>query len=449
MLRQTALALLIPITRAMERSRRVIYLVDRSVYTLRNDGAAAFVHRAQSKLARTNAHAPTDARSRGELRLLAMQVDECNAVEDIAERLDHSVRQALSFTSTLATDPFIGTYQYASREPSSLLYASAYACMLRHLAGDLRLLSWEESTRWINYINSFQSEDGIFRDPPLQSDIAEAEDWWGWRHLSAHVVTALTALGGRTGRPFSFLEFLYQPGEARRWISNLPWREKPDYVSNTVMNYGVMLQYDRDFWQIDPAGEALEEIYDFLDETQDPASGLWGNLPPKNPQELSIAVQTAYHLWNLYFYDRRSIHYMERAIDSCLATQNQLGGYGVGLRSSACEDIDSIDPLCRFYFLADYRRQDIERSLEKALRWVLVNQLDDGGFVFRRFEGFVYGHELMTTGPEQSSLFPTWFRTLSIAYMSQVLDLPGFPADSWSWVKCPGYQFWHVPSSQA
>jgi len=69
----------------------------------------------------------------------------------------------------------------------------------------------------------------------------------------------------------------------------------------------------------------------------------------------SLMVVTAYHFWILYFYDKRPIQYVEQAIDTILATQNKFGGFGVPLNSSACEDIDSIDPLCRFYFITDYK----------------------------------------------------------------------------------------------
>ena len=337
----------------------------------------------------------------------------------------------------------IGRYRYSESQRTPVLYASVYAALVRHLYGDLDSLTADEKSQWVTYINSFQSADGLFRDPAVANEIAETEDWWGWRHLSAHVVTALTCLGGRPCHPFAFLETLYRPGAAHRWISRLSWREKPDSVSNTVMNYGVLLQYERDFNDNSSAAKALEEVFAFLDEAQDPSTGLWGNAPFRTPRELSIAVQTAYHLWNLYFYDQRPIRFIERAVDHCLATQNGLGGYGAVPNTSACEDIDTVDPLCRFYFLVDYRRPDIRASLHKALRWVSVNQMTDGGFVFQRFAGFAYGHERMTTGPEQSNLFATWFRTLSVAYISQVLDLPGLSAGTWRWVRCPGYQFWH------
>lgn len=336
-----------------------------------------------------------------------------------------------------------GRYYYSTQGTTAIIYASVYSALLFDLLNRIDDLDVNDRHEWIDYLNSFQCEDGLYRDPVLENDIAESIDWWGWRHLSAHLVSAVTALGGKTRYPFHFLRFLYGPGNAYRWINGLPWREDCANVSNSVMNYGVLLQYERDYWHNEQAGAALIEFFDFLEENINAETGLWYWSRLTNPQELSDAVQTSYHLWNLYFYEQRKIPYIERSIDSCLATQNTLGGFGATYNSSACEDIDSIDPLCRFYFLTDYRHADIERCLKKALPWVAVNQMSDGGFVFRRFASFKYGHELMETGPEQSHLFATWFRMLSIAYMAQVLDIPVSPALLKSKVYCPGYQFWN------
>jgi hypothetical protein len=102
-------------------------------------------------------------------------------------------------------------------------------------------------------------------------------------------------------------------------------------------------------------------------------TGLWGSLDTAQPRELSRAVQGAYHFWLLYFYDHVPIPYPERVIDSCLATQNARGGFGQGVHtgsdreSSACEDIDSIDPLVRLTRATDYRRDDVRMALERGL----------------------------------------------------------------------------------
>ena len=119
------------------------------------------------------------------------------------------------------------------------------------------------------------------------------------------------------------------------------------------------------------------------------------------------------------------------------------GGFGYKLNSSACEDIDSIDPLVRLSLTTDYRKEDIHKALEKALNWVLANFNPDGGWVFRRGEGFRYEHDLMWAHNHQSSMFPTWFRSLSLAYISKVLVDHPVAKYEWKLIKCPGHQFWN------
>jgi len=357
--------------------------------------------------------------------------------------LSGSLGKALEFCSRLNVDGHVGKYRYAFSSQQPILYASVYAALHRHLLGDLRDVDPATKRDWAAYINSFQCSDGLYRDPFLQNEIAETEDWWGWRHLSAHVVTALTVLDAKTKIPFRLFEPLYETGKATQWVDSLNWRERADFSSNALMNYGVMLQYDHDFHRVEKAGIALGEIFSWLDQHQDPKTGLWGCDPFDNQRALSIGVQTAYHIWVLYFYEGRKIQFIEKCIDSCLKTQNRIGGFGVSVNSSACEDIDTIDPLCRFYFISDYRRSDIEAALERAIPWIFANQNQDGGFVFKRFEPFAYGHELMTTRADESAMFPTWFRVLSLAYINKVLPHHEALAGSqFEFLRCPGYQFW-------
>ena len=63
-----------------------------------------------------------------------------------------------------------------------------------------------------------------------------------------------------------------------------------------------------------------------------------------------------------------------------------------------------------------------------------ANQNDDGGYVFRRNEAMYYGHEQMNSGKNESAMFPTWFRTLTIAYLSNYLFESQFKL-----VKSPGF----------
>jgi len=192
------------------------------------------------------------------------------------------------------------------------------------------------------------------------------------------------------------------------------------------------------------AGDAIQRLLRWLNDAGvDPATGLWGPFDQSDPKQRSEQVQAAYHWWALYFYDGVPIPYLDRAIDSLLAMQNPLGGFGCGVHngqtpfhSSACEDIDSIDPLVRCSRLTTYRRAEIHNALRRAEAWVRTNHMADGGFVFMRDVPFEYGHTALFSDAGEGAMFPTWFRALSLAYVDQALAGP-----TWTWIRCPGYQF--------
>ena len=334
-----------------------------------------------------------------------------------------------------------GLFRYSSSSQRPLLYASVYACLLRHLYNDISQLSFSERQEWIRYIQGHQHDDGLFRDAAVANQLADTADWWGWRHLTLHTVMALTALGSVAQKPLKFLSGFKNRDSIVKWLTSRDWKGNVANVSNEIQNYCALLQYARDYHDESWAEDALKVFFKELDKLQNSQTGFWGNKIGNNAL-LSITVQTGYHIWILYFYDKKTIRFADKIVDSCLSTQNMLGGFGPFLNSSACEDIDSIDPLVRLHHLNSYRRVEIETACERALIWILSNMNRDGGFVFRRNEPFVYGHKNMFSGVNESALFPTWFRTLSLAYLGKVLAESNVGRFHWQFNDCPGYQFW-------
>ena len=103
-------------------------------------------------------------------------------------------KKTLQFTESLRlpNGPY-GRYRYAPGQDGPVLYASLYAALTLHLYNDLADLSTIKRQEWIDYIKSFQSADGWFRDPAIACELAETADWWGWRHLTLHAVMAYRA----------------------------------------------------------------------------------------------------------------------------------------------------------------------------------------------------------------------------------------------------------------
>ena len=384
-------------------------------------------------------------------RLLRAVTNRANAVSDAAVLALDVGRARFHMTETpqmiTAANAFVnslqvsvsqvGVYRYspASREP--ILYASVFAALLRHLTGDLQNISNTEREQWIHYINDHQGSDGLYRDPLVTNAICESADWWGWRHLTLLTLMALAALGGKPSRSLSWLDKLASPSSTEQWLESLDWGDQVDFTSNAVQNWIGAMQYARDFLDADYLAPSIDTGLRVLDQKCSRDFGLWGNTAPANGLALTKQVQAAYHFWLLYAYDGVEIPHRQRAIENVLRTQSLLGGFSpLRTASSACEDIDSIDPLIRFRRFNSNSKK-ITRSLESARPWVTSNFNLDGGAVFRRNAPFEYGHSLMRSAPNESSIFATWFRLLSLA----LIDSGAKPTPAWHFLSAPGYQF--------
>lgn len=334
--------------------------------------------------------------------------------------------------------PFMYRYSQSCSQPT--LYASAYACMTKSMLGDLADLDDQQKADWVRYFDSFQEQRvGLFYDPVIQNEIYADTDWWGARHLALHMISAYTDLGARPRYPFKFLESYYDKDGMRRWLDQYEWASEaighgdPD---NKIMNIGCLLQYQRDAWKDENAGLAVENLKTYLREKLNPDTGMWGGFSPDEKHQRSRMVQFAYHLLPIFFYDGDFDFDADRIVGIVLRTQNRFGGFGVQPNSSACEDIDSIDLLIRFHpFVSSGLQKQIEAALNKAFSWVLLNQAEDGGFIFRLNEKFVYGHHETSSLAGDGALFPTWFRTLSLLYLANFFGID----HNFRYNRCPGY----------
>jgi hypothetical protein len=349
--------------------------------------------------------------------------------------------RTIKFLDGLQTDDSKIRYRYSAACTLPTLYASAYACMTYSLLNALDRFDAQTKADWITYFDSYQqAETGLFVDPTVQNEYFDDSDWWGARHLVLHMISAYTDLGAKPKYPFRFLETYYDLEFLQRWLmensSKFSGAMDHDF-DNKLMNIVCALQYQRDIWKDDRAGKAVSFIQKELLKKINPATGLWGDADMRNEDARSRTVQFAYHLFPFYFYDNIFTFDFDKILPHVLKTQNNFGGYGVAVNSSACEDIDSVDILNRLPGMSSDQQIKIETSLDEGFTWITANQMEDGGFVFRLNEKFVYGHPQMTGEKNQGAVFPTWFRTLSLAYLNQHFDLGG----DFKITRCPGYEF--------
>ena len=338
-----------------------------------------------------------------------------------------------------------GQYRYSAACDVPTLYSSTYAAMTLSLLGK----ELPDREAWVQYLCDHQGDDGLFRDPAIWDFGWYKGDplWCGRTHLSSHVVIALSCLGAVAPKENTFLKPWEDIDWLVNWLETRIWTCKKDIsqTGNEIMNIGGLLQYERDFHGNDRAGRAVAAMLEWLSTHHiDPDTGLWGHdADLSDPKQLSNVVQAAYHWWELYFYDGVPIPFADKAVACMLRTQNSLGGFGQGVHnrqepfhSSACEDIDTMSPLARLYRMGVARTEEVRQALLRGVRWVKSNQTADGGLQFIKDREFRYGHPNLLGPGDGGAMFPTWFRTLTLALTAKALS-----DEPVQLVRCPGMQF--------
>jgi prenyltransferase beta subunit len=334
-------------------------------------------------------------------------------------------------------------YRFSTSSTKPTLYSSIYACMLMGLHGELPCMSEKTREGWLAYFDSFQCEsDGLFRDPVIAGDEFESDgvwgDGWGIRHLAAHIIVGYARLGGIPGYPFRFLEPYYETSYLNSWLDKFNFSCNVWSSSNYIMNLYTLLQFARDYMGESEAERPIELIGQWLAERQSPETGMWNDYKIDGYPLLGDAIRGAYHFFPLFVYEGKPILYREKAIDWILKSQNSWGGFEEEKRpSGACEDIDALEPLIRFVSQTHYRKEDADLAVRRALVWVLAHRNADGGYESLMENGCHYGlHPQTTSRPGESNLFATWFRTLTLAYMTKYLGMDsGFNIG-----RFPGYE---------
>lgn len=374
--------------------------------------------------------------------------------ESVLSRYSSGVRKASSWNFNEFRDSVIGyvdsckignaaEYGFCSGRGNPSLYTATYALMTRDLVlGHENAVADKDRRELVAYFDGLQDPDtGYFIDPSLEDgDYRKPEnrEWWGYGHVLLQVVICYVILGVRPRRKFAFLAPFYEHKYLLDYLEGRDWGSRIAYTGNELMNLGVALQYARDFLDDADAGKAVEVMRKWLVDRVDPKMGVWGEPAGESAEKRSQSIQGAYHIWPILFYDRVSVPFAEAAVNTLLRTQNSLGGYGCNrLQSTGCEDMDSIEPLYRFSRTIPHRKTEIDESLRFALPWLLANQNDDGGFVFSPGAPLRYGHSCLCSEADESNLFATWWRTLSLAFLTKSLGMD----NNFHLTECPGMAF--------
>lgn len=330
-------------------------------------------------------------------------------------------------------------YRFSKNSFQPTCYNLIFVLLIKHLMN----IKDEGIDREIEILLNYQKNDGYFKDMKIASKYTNGNlGGWGWEHLTLHAIMVLALYDIKPKINIPIFYKINNSNELQEWLQNMDINEQAVEAGNKIQNFATSIQFKRDYESYEDKNNYLSQIYEFLEKNQNKNNGLFGfkYLTKKN---LMHGIIGAYHIWLLYFYDRKEIKNSEKIINSLLNNQNIGGGFGIFLNSSACEDIDSVDPLVRLYLQNDKKNRNIESCLEKFLPSLLKNMNDDGSWVFRRNEACYLFSNNMYSKANNGNLFYTWFRLLNLGYMSKVLanKNENFWNFKFKFKRSPGHQF--------
>ncbi len=165
-------------------------------------------------------------------------------------------------------------YKFARSCERESLYGTVGCVLLKHLLSFKKNEVQEE----LDLIKTAQREDGLFYDPGIDTPSAWKEDWWGYRHLTLQCVAALALYEEACRYPLDRFEVFSWNDRWIEFIGQFDWGPRIAFTSNALQNYGVFLQYARDFQGSSRAGKLFDVLIEQLDRRIDEPTGLWGRL---------------------------------------------------------------------------------------------------------------------------------------------------------------------------
>jgi len=361
------------------------------------------------------------------------------------------------------------SYVMASAATEPTLMTLSFAILIHEL---FALLPHARSVVWAELLQAAQdTRTGLFHDPKLHRSALDPNSP-GLDYLT-HQTTyfALAALDALQEKPLHRLSFALQlssPGNIVSWLERLDWTQ-PWAASNWVMFLATDLHTEWQWYDHQPALEALHTLLDWLDKRQDPRTGFWGT----EAASLDHAMAATYHFLPFYFCLGRELHYVTQMIDHTLALQAPDGLFHPDGGGDTCLDVDAVDILVKCSSLTPHRAAEVEFALERAYAGLLSNQSPEGGFcrarnrplppkTWKRRVGEAVGLDRLLSKPyvvpptiwnysgwrampfdvRQGDLWSTWFRPFGLAVISARYPEKYPDAQRWVFRRLPALG-WH------
>ncbi len=327
------------------------------------------------------------------------------------------------------------------------IFCTCFALFILDLFKEVEQFTFAYRQKWISYIESFQNEQhGYFEPKEYYHKDKERNRY----QLTCFCLSALGILDAEPKFPLRFIEQWKTPDDVKRYLYERECHKGRAGSGNKAMFLVIFLTYEYERTKESHLLDKINAWFEFHDKTQN-QSGFWGS---DLKSHFFHGLQNGFHQLLVYFYWNRPITKLNRIVDVALKIQDRNGLFSPIYGGWPCYDYDAIHILVNAHNMLDDRRKEIAASLEKAFYAINENQNEDGGFcqskrnprgamnLIEDLPFYMFGNnpcvwyqrlqksisvtirrkDPITTGwtkngrmLDESNLWDTWFRCLSLA----------------------------------
>jgi hypothetical protein len=236
------------------------------------------------------------------------------------------------------------------------LYATCDAAIIRTImTEDLKTsLTDKQRREWINYINSFAGEDGVY-GPALRghSDL----------HANGMVIGALGPLGGKQKYPVHLYNDFNTADKIGPWLEKIDWK---NLWGGSHLFWGGMHCFS---FSSQCTEQWRKKTFEWLDANLDEQTGWWRKEVPHSRPGIE-GLGGGAHIWPIYQHHNHPFPYPKRVIDIILAMQGEKGSWLEPF--SNYMNLDALYGLAHMKSQAPgYREKDIANAVTKYGKLVM------------------------------------------------------------------------------
>lgn len=289
-------------------------------------------------------------------------------------------KQALIYTKSLKNDD--GSYSFSNKNNSSSCLSTSFALLTLEILQQKNSIELDS----ISYILKHQQNDGLFYDSIMEKNNKNQHDYKYISHqITYHAIMVCDMLDISLPHKLSFLNEYKDIIYLKEWLHNLNW-SNPWLVSNNIMFILYFFIYEQENHKLDNS-IYIKTIINWLIENQSSCTGYWDY---NKKSTLHNQMAGAFHF--LFFFDYMDIDIplKNEIIKSTLLIQEYDGLYSYASGGGSCDDLDGIDLLCRLFNCKENEKHknNIKKSLSKSYHSLIKNQNIDGGFCWAKRRNF-------------------------------------------------------------